>query len=82
MKTEVERTELEYREGTSDKVYTAAIMEYDNGHQVVFEYGKRHNLVGRVVKPDSAEGVSYQKALSIYHEMINKKLKKGYVPMN
>jgi predicted DNA-binding WGR domain protein len=77
---EIERTELEYREGTSDKMYTAAIMEYDNGHQVVFEYGKRHNLVGRIVKPD--QPVSYQRALTIYTEMINKKLKKGYVPMN
>ena len=77
---ELERTELEYREGNSDKVYTAALMEYDNGHQVVFEYGKRHNLVGRIVKPD--QPVSLQKARTIFKEMIDKKLKKGYVPMS
>lgn len=77
---EVERTELEYRSDRSDKVYTASIMEYDNGHQVVFRYGKRHNLVGRIVKPD--QPVSLQQARIIYQEMINKKLKKGYVPMS
>ena len=77
---EVDKTKLEYRAGNSDKVYIATIMKYDNGHQVVFEYGKRYNVTGRIVKPNSP--VTYPEARSIYDEMIHKKLKKGYVPQS
>jgi predicted DNA-binding WGR domain protein len=77
---EVEKTELEYRAGNSDKVYIATIMEYDNGHQVVFTYGKRYNVTGRSVKPDHP--VTYPEARAIAKQMIDKKLKKGYVPMS
>jgi predicted DNA-binding WGR domain protein len=78
---EIESTQLEFREGNSDKVYTATIMENDGGHHVVFLYGRRHNLTGRIVKPSSGS-VSYQEARGIYKDMIDKKLKKGYVPMS
>jgi bifunctional non-homologous end joining protein LigD len=74
---EIERTALEYRKGSSDKIYIASIRKYDNGHQVVFEYGKRYNIIGRSIKP--SKPVTYPEARSIYDEMIHKKLKKGYV---
>lgn len=75
----IEKTKLEFREGSSDKVYIATVMQYDDGHQVIFEYGKRNNVNNRIVKPSSP--VSVQEALAIYYETINKKLKKGYVPL-
>jgi len=74
---EVEKTELEYRDGNSDKVYNAYIMKYDDGYQVVFTYGKRYNANNRISKPDHA--VSYAEASAIYNEMVAKKRKKGYV---
>ena len=77
---EVERTDLEYREGTSDKVYIAIINKYDDGHQVEFRYGRRWQTHNRITKPTTP--VSYPEARAIYDEMINKKLKKGYVPMS
>ena len=74
---EVERTELEYREGNSDKVYIVALLQYDNGYQVEFQYGRRYNVGNRSVKPNHA--VPFGVAKALYEETIHKKRKKGYV---
>jgi len=79
---EVERTELEFREGSSDKVYTAIMYkDEDGGYRVLFKYGSRYNAHNRNDK-HFYEGVPYGEALGIYHEMIDKKRKKGYVDKN
>lgn len=74
--TEVERTELEFREGSSDKVYIAILHKIDDGYQVEFRYGRRYNVNNSSRKP--AGPVPYGSALMIYNEQVDKKLRKGY----
>jgi len=82
MKTEeVERTELEFREGSSDKVYIAILLKDENEqYRVRLRYGKRYNVNIDAFKPKLNEDpVSYGEALGLYNQMIDKKRKKGYV---
>jgi len=77
-----EKTELEYRDGGSDKLYTAMMYKgTDERYYVLFTYGKRYGYQNRVEK-HFHEGVPYGEALGIYQEMIDKKRKKGYVDKN
>jgi hypothetical protein len=77
-----EKTELEYRDNNSDKLYTAMIYKgEDDLHYVLFTYGKRYGYQNRVEKHFHT-GVPYGEALGIYQEMVDKKLKKGYVNKN
>ena len=75
---EVERTELEYRAGSSDKVYIAILEKNeDNAYRVTFRYGKRWQVNNTICKPESGT-IPYGEAKYIYEDMISKKLKKGY----
>ena len=76
MMEEVERTELEYREGTSDKVYIAILFKQGDGYRVKFSYGKRWNVNNHSHEPETE--VSYGEAHAIYQKKIDQKLKKGY----
>ncbi len=80
--SQVEKTELEYRVGGSDKLYTVMIYKgTDDLYYLLFTYGKRYGYQNRNEK-HFYEGMSYGKALSIYQEVVDKKLKKGYVNKN
>jgi predicted DNA-binding WGR domain protein len=77
MKVEVEKTELEYRDGTSDKVYIATLYKIDEKYQVMFSYGRRYNVNNHSMKPE--QPVTYGEAVGIYNQQVAKKRKKGYV---
>jgi predicted DNA-binding WGR domain protein len=68
---------LEYREGSSDKVYTAEIVPVAAGFVVNFAYGRRGNTMTTGTK--TAQAVDYAKAKKIFDALIDSKLGKGYV---
>ena len=70
-------TTLYYREGSSDKVYQAAITETapDQFH-VAFSYGRRGSTLNTGRK--TSEPVTYEEAERIYNRLIKEKLAKGY----
>lgn len=73
---EVEKAELEFREGSSDKVYIAILFKQGDGYRVKFSYGKRWNVNNHSHEP--AEEVSYGEAQAIFQKKVDQKLKKGY----
>src|ERR1035437_2430826 len=80
MKTEqLQHIELEFREGTSDKVYRAAIEAADNGFVVNFAYGRRGATLSTGTK--TTMPVTYGEATSIYEKLVLSKTAKGYKPV-
>ncbi len=71
--------ELEFREGSSDKVYRAAIEKADGGFVVNFAYGRRGATLNTGTKTASA--VPYDEAESIYDKLVRSKTAKGYRPV-
>lgn len=69
---------LEYREGTSDKVYEVDLCEVSAGRYVVnFRYGRRGSALKEGAK--TARPVGLASAESVFAELTSAKLKKGYV---
>ena len=80
MQTEqLQQIELEYREGSSDKVYRAAIEEAQGGYVVNFAYGRRGATLNTGTKTTSP--VPYDEALIIYGKLVRSKTAKGYKPV-
>ena len=71
-----ERTTLYYREGSSDKVYQAAIEPIGNQFVVNFAYGRRGTTLTTGTKTSSP--VDYNTAKKIYDKLIGEKKAKGY----
>lgn len=71
-----ERTTLYYREGTSDKVYQAAIEPAGNQFVVNFAYGRRGATLTTGTK--TASPVNYAAAKQIYIKLVGEKKAKGY----
>jgi bifunctional non-homologous end joining protein LigD len=70
---------LYYREGTSDKVYTAEILPQGQDTFVVnFQYGRRGQALTAGTK--TAAPVSLDKAKKIFDKLIAEKTGKGYTP--
>ncbi|HPY31426.1 MAG TPA: WGR domain-containing protein [Verrucomicrobiota bacterium] len=70
---------LYYREGTSDKVYQAAIEPAGDGlYAVTFAYGRRGGTLNTGRKTNRP--VSYGEAKSIFDRLVRAKLAKGYTP--
>lgn len=70
---------LYYREGTSDKVYQAAIEPAGSGlFAVTFAYGRRGSTLNTGCKTSSP--VSYDEAKRIYDKLVCEKTAKGYAP--
>jgi bifunctional non-homologous end joining protein LigD len=67
---------LEYREGTSDKVYQASIESSGSGYVVNFAYGRRGSALNTGTKTQAP--VSYAEAQSVYDKLIRSKIAKGY----
>ena len=73
-------TELEYREGASDKVYNVAIEESGKGFVVNFAYGRRGSTLNTGTKTQSP--VSLEEAQAIHDKLVKSKTTKGYKPVN
>lgn len=68
---------MEYREGSSDKIYRACIEQQATGGYVVnFAFGRRGATMNTGTKTNSA--VPYPEAEAIYTKLVNSKLAKGY----
>jgi len=80
MKTEqLLHIELEFREGSSDKVYRAGIEEADGGFVVNFAFGRRGTTLNTGTK--TARPVPYGEAAGIYEKLVRSKTAKGYKPV-
>jgi bifunctional non-homologous end joining protein LigD len=71
-----ERVALYYREGSSDKVYQAAIEPVGNQFVVNFAYGRRGATLTTGTKTSSP--VDYSAAKKIYTKLVSEKKAKGY----
>ena len=71
--------ELEFREGSSDKVYRAAIEAKGDGFVVNFAYGRRGSTLNAGTKTTSP--VAYAEAMSVYEKLVRSKTAKGYKPV-
>ncbi len=69
---------LYYSQGSSDKVYQAAIEERDGGHVVNFAYGRRGATLQTGTKTQSP--VPLSQAERIYDKLVAEKMAKGYTP--
>jgi bifunctional non-homologous end joining protein LigD len=69
---------LEFREGTSDKVYKAAIEEAQGGYVVNFAFGRRGSTLQTGTKTSTP--VTLDEASEIYGELVRSKTSKGYKP--
>ena len=74
----METITLYYKEGSSDKVYRAAIEPSDNGYCVNFAYGRRNSTLTTGSK--TPVPVSYRAAKAIYDKLVREKQAKGYTP--
>ena len=72
-------THLEFREGSSDKVYDIAIEEQGSGYVVNFSYGRRGSSLNTGTKTSSP--VSLDEAQKVYDKIVKEKLGKGYQPV-
>ena len=70
------RVSLYYREGSSDKVYQAAIKPAGNQFVVTFAYGRRGATLTTGTKPSAP--VDYATAQKIYVKLVGEKQAKGY----
>lgn len=74
----VEKADLWFQEGSSDKVYHAAIEESCGGFIVTFQYGRRGGHMNTGTKTDFP--VSRAEAQKVFDKLVQSKLKKGYQP--
>ena len=70
------QTTLYFREGSSDKIYQAAIEPRDDRFVVNFAYGRRGSTLNTGTKTSSP--VAYDAAKSIHDKLIKEKMAKGY----
>jgi len=71
--------DLEFREGSSDKVYRAGIEKADGGFVVNFAFGRRGATLNTGTK--TTQPVPYDEAASIYKKLVQSKTAKGYKPI-
>jgi bifunctional non-homologous end joining protein LigD len=76
----MECANLYFKEGSSDKVYSATIEKENNGYVVNFAYGRRGSSLKTGSKTSSP--VTLEKARDIYNKLLKEKLSKGYRHMD
>ena len=77
--TQSDNITLYYREGSSDKVYQAAIEPAGDGRfAVTFAYGRRGSTLSTGSKTSSPVG--YDDAKRIFDKLVREKMAKGYTP--
>jgi bifunctional non-homologous end joining protein LigD len=69
---------LYYREGSSDKVYQAAVEPKDSRFIVTFAYGRRGGALQSGVK--TPEPVDLEDAERVFDKLVREKTAKGYTP--
>ena len=74
----MESITLYFRQGSSDKIYQAAIEPNNGGYLVTFAYGRRGSTPSTGTKTQSP--VSHDEAKAIYEKLIREKTAKGYTP--
>ncbi|MEO6753222.1 MAG: WGR domain-containing protein [Chthoniobacteraceae bacterium] len=74
----MENTTLYFKQGSSDKVYQAAIQPSGDQFIVTFAYGRRGATLTTGTKTQAP--VNYADAKSIYDKLIREKTAKGYTP--
>lgn len=74
----MESITLYYKEGSSDKVYTATLEPREGGFCVNFAFGRRHTTLQTGTK--TQKPVSYEAARAIYDKLVREKQAKGYTP--
>lgn len=72
----VEKADLYFQEGSSDKVYHAAIEKSGGGFIVTFSYGRRDGNMTTGTKTDFP--VSRDEAQKVFDKLVQSKVKKGY----
>lgn len=70
--------ELWFREGSSDKVYRAAVEAENGGFVVNFAYGRRGATLNTGTK--TQQPVPYDEAVKVYDKLVRSKTAKGYKP--
>ncbi len=73
-----ESVTLYYRQGSSDKVYNAAVDEVPGGYVVNVAYGRRGSTMQTCSKTHAP--VSLDEAKKIYSKLVREKTAKGYTP--
>lgn len=73
-----ESVSLFYKEGGSDKVYSASIEETSGGCLVNFQYGRRGSAMSTGSK--TSKPVPYNEAKKVFDKLIREKTAKGYKP--
>lgn len=76
--THTDTQTLYYRQGSSDKVYTASIVALEGGYQVQYAYGRRGSTLTTGIK--NTNPVDYDEAVKIFNKLIADKTAKGYTP--
>src|SRR6266700_7691375 len=74
----IERISLYYKEGSSDKVYQAAIEPKGELFVVNFAFGRRGSTLNTGTKTSSP--VDYETAKNTYDKLVREKMAKGYTP--
>ncbi|MES2657196.1 MAG: WGR domain-containing protein [Verrucomicrobiota bacterium] len=74
----IKSASLYFREGSSDKVYQAAIEPKDDGYIVTFAYGRRGSTLNAGIKTPHI--VTLQQAHAIHDKLVASKIAKGYRP--
>ena len=72
----MEHITLYFKQGSSDKIYQAAIEPQNNGYIVTFAFGRRDTTLQTGTKTSSP--VPYAEAKVIYDKLIKEKQAKGY----
>ena len=72
----MESTTLYFKEGSSDKIYQAAIEQQETGYVVRYAYGRRGSTLNTGTKTSSP--VAYEEVRRIYDKLIKEKRAKGY----
>lgn len=78
MATVIKSIRLTFTEGSSDKEYNAQIIKDDDGHLVLFQYGRRNGTLQFGTK--TANYVTLDVAEKTYEKIVKEKLSKGYQP--
>jgi bifunctional non-homologous end joining protein LigD len=72
----IQSASLHFREGSSDKVYHAAIEPQEEGYIVTFSYGRRGQTLNTGTK--TSYPVTIQEATKVFDKLVASKLAKGY----
>ena len=73
-----EKTTLYYKDGSSDKVYIAELLNDQGGWVVNFQYGRRGSTLKAGTKTKGP--IEYELAKAEYESLIKEKMNKGYKP--